>query len=202
MIGGSVRAVMAVFVGLLLVVVATGVALAQEPADLEAKFGGMTVADLAAAGYIQEGPCVSAELVGAPPALGAMGQHHVNHDLVDGELDALNPEVVLTHPETTEVTAIEYLVLADAPPTIFGQTFVPGPPDIPGSFALHLWFFDNPSGQFADFNPNISCPVPTLISLPQAGGASATPAAIGLVVGLMLLAGGALLTRDRLRTAA
>ena len=182
-----------------MVLALSGAALAQELSEAQAKFEGWTQADAAAAGYEAEGPCVSAELVGAPPALGAMGQHNVNQALVDGELDVLNPEVVLTHPETGALTAIEYLVIADEPPTLFGQTFVVGPPDIPGSFALHVWFFDSPNGQFADFNPNISCPAALL---PATGGATPIAALIGLLAGLALLAASMVVVGVRMRTAA
>ncbi len=129
---------------------------------------------------------MSAELVGAPAALGAMGLHWVNEALLDGELDSLNPEVVLTNPEDLKVTGVEYVVLTDEAPTLFGQTFEPGPPDIPGSFALHMWFIDNANGQFADFNPAISCPVPTL--LPETGGGpSVLPIVLGALGALLLL---------------
>ncbi len=178
----------------------SGAALAQELSEAQAKFEGWTQADAAAAGYEPSGPCVSVELVGAPPELGAMGQHNVNEALVDGELDALNPEVVLTHPETGALTAIEYLVIADEAPTLFGQTFVAGPPDIPGSFALHVWFFDNANAQFVDFNPNISCPVAVL--LPETGGATPIVALIGLLAGMVLLAASVAVVGVRMRTAA
>ncbi len=128
-----------------------------------------------------------------------MGQHNVNEALVDGELDVLNPEVVLTHPENRTLTAVEYLVIASEAPTLFGQTFVAGPPDIPGSFALHVWFFDNPSGQFADFNPNITCPAALL---PETGGATPISALIGVLAGLALLAASMAAVRIRMRTAA
>jgi hypothetical protein len=177
----------------------SGAALAEEVSVAQAKFEGWTQTDAAAAGYEPSGPCVSAELVGAPPALGAMGQHNVNMALVDGELDVLNPEVVLTHPETGALTAIEYLVIADEAPTLFGQMFAAGPPDIPGSFALHVWFFDNPNGQFADFNPNISCPAALL---PETGGATPIAGLIGLLAGMVLLAPSIAVAGVRMRTTA
>ena len=177
----------------------SGAALAQELSDAQAKFEGWTQADAAAAGYEAEGPCVSAELVGAPPELGAMGQHNVNRALVDGELDVLNPEVVLMHPENGTLTAIEYLVIADEAPTLFGQMFAVGPPDVPGSFALHVWFLDNPNGQFAAFNPNISCPAALL---PATGGATPIPGLIGLLAGMVLLAASIAVVGVRMRTAA
>jgi uncharacterized protein YjeT (DUF2065 family) len=62
------------------------------------------------------------------------------------------------------VLGVEYEIMAEMvsePPQLFGQTFTKLPPH-PGviheHYALHVWFIDNPSGQFADFNPSVSCP--------------------------------------------
>ena len=73
-----------------------------------------------------------------------------------------------------KVLGVEYEVTTDAvrePPQLFGQTFAKLPPH-PGveheHYALHLWFVDNPSGQFADFNPNVTCP-PAGAPAPQPG---------------------------------
>jgi len=62
------------------------------------------------------------------------------------------------------VLGVEYEVMVDAvqgPPQLFGRTFVKLPPHAGVQhehYALHLWFIQNPSGPFADFNPRVSCP--------------------------------------------
>ncbi len=64
-----------------------------------------------------------------------------------------------------EFVGVEYAVPADLVPpipTLFGQEFHPFPPapDDPQLFVLHVWLLEdvpNPSGLFADWNPNLSC---------------------------------------------
>ncbi|KKM26776.1 hypothetical protein LCGC14_1581410, partial [marine sediment metagenome] len=46
-------------IGLLLALAIGGVALAQEQSEVEAKFGDWQIADIEAAGYVAEGPCVT-----------------------------------------------------------------------------------------------------------------------------------------------
>ena len=92
-----------------------------------------------------------------------MGFHYTKLELLDADLDALNPEVVLIGPDGTGLVAVEYLVpwQKDQPvPTIFGQEFE-GPmaghgPGIPVHYDLHVWLVDNPAGEFGDFNPGLS----------------------------------------------
>lgn len=61
---------------------------------------------------------------------------------------------------TLHLVAAEYIVplgLSATAPTLFGQTFHRN--DGAGIWALHLWLFKpNPSGLFADWNPNVDCP--------------------------------------------
>jgi hypothetical protein len=121
-------------------------------------------------GYVPVGECVEV------PGLGAMGIHYLNFGLLgDGELDANSPEVLLYIPNEDgklKLAGVEYVVSVeewleadnsvDTPPTFFGQTFE-GPmdghgPGEPEHFDKHVWIWEeNPSGMFAQFNPNLTC---------------------------------------------
>jgi hypothetical protein len=95
---------------------------------------------------------------------GAMGFHHQNDALMDAKLEIDRPEV-LTYERvpggTYELTGVEYLVpisvwSKDEPPTIMGQKLKRAPSL--GIWYLHVWIWkQNPSGLFADWNPNIKC---------------------------------------------
>ena len=109
------------------------------------------------------GAVVVSECVEAPP--GGMGYHYVNLGLMDGTVEASAPEVVLYEPQKNgrlRLVAVEYIVpVADfddpgPAPEPFGQTFhLSG---AAGGWALHAWVWKhNPSGTFADFNPDVSC---------------------------------------------
>lgn len=147
----------------LAIALAASPAAAQEDAaveDVEAKFGGTTIADWG--DYRAAPECVTAAAVGAPAELGAMGFHAANPDLVDTEVDPLQPEVLVLDSED-DVIAVEYLVpTRDVErPSVFGQEFdeaEPNPAVDQPHYSLHLWLMDNPSGQFSAFNPNASCP--------------------------------------------
>lgn len=120
------------------------------------------------AGYSGEHePCVSS------PA-GTMGFHYVNAALVaDPAVDPLNPEILLYAPDKhgkLVLVGVEYLVFdADQDlatdgdrPSVLGQSFdgpMPGhAPGMPIHYDLHAWVWsDNPSGDFAPFNPTLSC---------------------------------------------
>lgn len=125
--------------------------------------GFQSAAAAEAAGYVNVnvGECV------ASPE-GAMGYHFVNFDLVDLELDPQEPEIMVFIPDADgglRLGAVEYAVpiepwdaLHDAPPELLGQTLSPNP-DI-GLYVLHVWLYEeNPSGLFADWNPNVSCEI-------------------------------------------
>ena len=107
-------------------------------------------------------PCVS------EPELGGMGHHYVNLGLMDGALDPAAPEVLLYEPMGNgrfRLVGVEYIVPfgvqpreADGgtAPELFGQTFTES--DGANGWALHVWVWrHNPSGMFADFNPEVSC---------------------------------------------
>lgn len=127
-------------------------------------------------GYVSTIECVEV------PGLGGMGIHFVNFGLLfDYSLNALTPEVLLYIPDDDgelELVAVEYVMLATAPPwfdpgppppativpapSIFGQTLngpMPGHElGDPWHYELHVWLFEeNPNGPFADFNPEVSC---------------------------------------------
>lgn len=98
------------------------------------------------------------------PSEGGMGFHYGNPDLIDGEVDLLEPEALLFAPwrnGDVRFVAVEYIVPipawdGDDPPTLLGQEFhLNEEADI---WALHIWLWQhNPSGMFADWNPRISC---------------------------------------------
>ena len=90
------------------------------------RFKDVAVAE--AEGYGLQFGCVSG------PDAGAMGMHFVNFPLVlDGELDAARPEIVIYEPQPNgrlRLIGADYLVLADAwnakhsgPPELMGQLF-------------------------------------------------------------------------------
>jgi hypothetical protein len=118
-------------------------------------------------GYVQFQGCVSG------PANGAMGVHYSKFPLFDGAIDVDTPEVLVYEPKngTLQLVAAEYVIPAPAwdpshnpfdKPQLMGHLlqFAPGPnrygPD--AIYELHVWAWrDNPSGTFADWNPNVSC---------------------------------------------
>ena len=119
-----------------------------------------------AAGYAPMLGCVSG------PQEGAMGIHYMNGDLIgDGQLVAAQPEALPYEMREGELRllGVEYLVLADAwegahdaPPALMGQLFnYVGSPNRYGNppfYELHVWAWQqNPSGMFADWNPDVTC---------------------------------------------
>lgn len=114
-----------------------------------------------AAGYVN----VNDECV-AHPELGAMGFHFVNFGLVDLELDALQPEILVYAPSPNgklKLVAVEYAVPIEpwdannsSPPMVLGQRLHANP--ILGLYVLHAWIWqNNPAGIFEDWNPSVSC---------------------------------------------
>ena len=113
-----------------------------------------------AAGYPRaSGPCIK------HPTQGAMGYHHDHKGLMDDRLEVERPEILVYErmPSGEYVlNGVEYMVPFSArpgtaePPTIMGQKLKPFEP---GKFwYLHAWVWtDNPSGLFADWNPNVRC---------------------------------------------
>ena len=95
---------------------------------------------------------------------GGMGFHYGNTALIDGSVRVEEPELLLYEPEANgrlRLVAVEYIVPLSAwtspePPRLFGQDF-----HVNAAFqiwALHAWVWkDNPSGMFADWNPQVTC---------------------------------------------
>jgi hypothetical protein len=120
------------------------------------------------AGYSVAGePCVASPL-------GTMGIHAVNATLMaDPAINPLRPEILLYVPKANgklRLVGVEYwkadadgnLATAEDRPSTLGHAFdgpMPGHnPTMPVHYDLHVWLFAaNPSGQFAQFNPTVSC---------------------------------------------
>jgi hypothetical protein len=111
-----------------------------------------------AAGYPGETNCVQ------HPPHGAMGYHFNNASLKDATLEVEKPEVLVyeKRPDGTfQLNGVEYFVPFTAwtktePPTIMGQSLKRA--DALGFWYLHVWTEKaNPSGLFADWNPNVKC---------------------------------------------
>jgi hypothetical protein len=111
------------------------------------------------------------------PGLGVMGIHYINPArLMDPAINLLEPEILL-YIETKnglKLLGVEYFQGIGAPDTpipdpappaamILGR-LLDGPMDAhkpgqPPHYDLHAWVWKaNPSGIFAPFNPNVSCP--------------------------------------------
>jgi hypothetical protein len=101
---------------------------------------------------------------------GAMGIHMLNPSLLNGEIDAERPELLVYEPRndgTLKLVALEYLVFESAwegsePPSLFGREFDFVPAGnrygLPPFYALHAWIWKpNPSGILDAWNPRVSC---------------------------------------------
>lgn len=167
MLGGAAmrKIVVPVIAAAIAIVTLVTAAQAQEPtaADVRTAFAGLPSSQFEAVGYALETPCLDAsELPPAVlsqlgiPATAAMGVHFINFALVDDTLDAMEPEVAVFGPEGT-LWSVEYLSPTEG--EVLGQTlsFV----EEIELYALHLWVIDNPEGQFADFNPAVTCATPS-----------------------------------------
>jgi hypothetical protein len=89
---------------------------------------------------------------------GAMGYHYVNGTRI-GQLDPTRPQALLYVPEADgrlRLVGVEYLHPGGG--ELFGETFADWSP-LGDATALHVWLWQaNPSGMFAPYNPNLSCP--------------------------------------------
>jgi len=108
------------------------------------------------------------------PGMGAMGVHWANTALVaDPRIVADQPEALVYAPAkdgTLTLAAVEYVVVkADwdkthhHAPKLFGHEFdvttAPNRYGLPTFYSLHVWAWKhNPSGTFAMFNPDVTCP--------------------------------------------
>lgn len=96
---------------------------------------------------------------------GGMGQHFVNGDLLDADLDPLQPEALVyeVREDGFKFGALEYIVpkegwTEEQPPVLFDRTFLSN--DDLGLWVLHAWIWQpNPQGMFENYNPSIRmCP--------------------------------------------
>lgn len=112
---------------------------------------------------------------------GAMGIHYVNPGLLfnadgtpNGEFEVTTPEALIYEPLSDgrlKLVGVEYIAFAEPwnnahsggeSPVLNGQLFhYAGAPNryrLPAFYELHVWAWkENPSGTFADWNPNVSC---------------------------------------------
>ncbi len=96
---------------------------------------------------------------------GGMGFHYGNVALIDATARVEAPELLLYEPERNgelRLVAVEYIIPYTArsrsatPPVLFGRAFKQN--DGFQLWALHAWVWkDNPSGIFADWNPQVTC---------------------------------------------
>ena len=123
-----------------------------------ARFQSFEAAD--AAGY-------STQILGCmtDPPRGGLGFHFGTASGIDNTENPLEPEVLLYEPQINgrpRLVAVEFILPYEVRPrngpvpVLFGQPFVPT--DDLGLWALHAWVWrHNPSGMFADWNPEVNC---------------------------------------------
>lgn len=101
----------------------------------------------------------------------AMGQHYINFELAsDDVLKLEKPEVLMYEPQEDgrmKLVGVEYVVFEDAwrgdqTPEFLGRTMARktavGVHPVPAFYEVHAWVWaHNPSGDFADWNPEVSC---------------------------------------------
>ena len=126
-----------------------------------------------AAGYSPVLGCVSGS------DHGAMGIHYVNTSLLNGPIDATQPQALIYEPTSNgqyKLVGVEFIILASAlPPNAAPQLvghlmlYIDGPSasrpkappnryGLPAFFELHVWAWRaNPQGPFVDWNDHVSC---------------------------------------------
>ena len=97
--------------------------------------------------------------------LGGMGFHQAKASLINGSVAVATPQVLLYEPQadgSVQLVAVEYIIpytlhsRSATPPVLFGQQFKQN--DTFQLWGLHAWVWRvNPSGMFADWNPNVNC---------------------------------------------
>lgn len=137
--------------------------LVQTVKDATRKY--LNVNNATAAGYGPFLGCVTG------PEFGAMGIHYVNGALLNGELNADQPQALIYEPEGNRLrlVGVEYILDATTwlkshptPPVLEGQVFqlvaAPNRFNLPTFFELHVWAWrNNPLGAFVDWNTRVSC---------------------------------------------
>jgi hypothetical protein len=122
-----------------------------------------------AAGYtVKVADLAGIECIADPAGSGAMGVHMLNPQLLDGTIDADEPEILVYEKRndgSLKLVALEYLIFQSAVsgrPSLFGQEFdeikAGNRYGIPPSWALHAWIWKpNPSGMLHAWNPRVDC---------------------------------------------
>jgi hypothetical protein len=139
-------------------------------------------------------PCVASPL-------GTMGVHANNAALMaDPQIDPRRPEILLYLPDGSgnlKFIGVEYwkadadqsLATNDDRPSLFGRAFegpMPGHGTwgMPVHYDLHVWVAEeNPSGDFAQFNPALACSSTSARALPGDTSAAFWPHETGTAVG-------------------
>jgi hypothetical protein len=118
------------------------------------------------AGYHPALGCVSG------PDHGAMGVHYLNATLLNGELDATQPQALIYEPlggGKMRLVGVEFIVDASTwqkknpgPPALYQELLqlIPSPNryGLDTFFELHVWAWqDNPNGAFVDWNNKVNC---------------------------------------------
>jgi hypothetical protein len=118
------------------------------------------------AGYHPVLGCVSG------PDHGAMGVHYLNASLLNGEVDATQPQALIYEPlggGKMRLVGVEFIVDAAtwqkknaAPPELYQQLLqlIPSPNryGLDTFYELHVWAWqDNPNGAFVDWNNKVNC---------------------------------------------
>ena len=118
------------------------------------------------AGYHPILGCVSG------PDHGAMGVHYVNPSLLNGEVEATQPQALIYEPlggGKMQLVGVEFIVDAStwqkknpAPPELYQQLFqlIPSPNryGLNTFYELHVWAWqENPNGAFVDWNNRVNC---------------------------------------------
>ncbi len=154
--------------------------------QLRQQFEGLTAEQIAAEGYMPEGPCVA-----SPSGVGAMGIHALNPELLEaqfpkGTMDPANPPALLLD-ENEEVMGVEWEAadVGQGRMEMFGQTIEiqPGHPGVEEPhYMLHIYF--KPDGKVlfgtnpdTAFDPEGVCPE---VSASATSSASASSSASAL----------------------
>jgi hypothetical protein len=102
---------------------------------------------------------------------GAMGIHYVNPKLLNGTIDATQPQALIYEPSNGQMKLVGVEFITDAatwlknnpnPPVLEGQVFLlvdsPNRFNLATYFELHVWAWrDNPQGDFVDWNDHVTC---------------------------------------------
>jgi hypothetical protein len=108
------------------------------------------------------------------PDQGAMGVHYLKGSLLNGEVEATQPQALIYEPlggSSMRLVGVEYIVDYAAwwgnkknagPPALYGQLFQlitsPNRYGLNTFYELHVWAWqDNPNGAFVDWNTRVTC---------------------------------------------